>query len=405
MSRSSEFDDVLQKELEQVDQRRRERQFGEPPDPVVLPGQAAVPPLEKEQAKARQRQLVGLAFSGGGIRSATFNLGFLQGLAGLGLLKMFDYLSTVSGGSYIGGWLAAWMRHQGTDDVEKKLQPKEQQRQTAAAARPRPDPDPILHLRRHSNYLAPRQGFFGSDRWVLYAIYLRNFLLNQLGLLPAAMLLLLLARFVMLANYPFSNDYGLFYQWTPDTPSGRIEPPTWWFYSNLIIFLGGLIVAIVRTFEALLGVRGLHRYSNWRQGKRRSSKWILGWIVVPLGVAALAFCFLAPYPLPRTDYLLRYWYPQPACGGLWPWWIYHLFVFMAGGGGLVLLGFGLSWQRRLERFVEDLSNGPTPGRACGAAQPSRPLIFYQILSCCLVSGMAGGAMLYQGERIKLYPGW
>src|SRR5207244_1349740 len=39
--------------------------------------------------------LVGLAFSGGGIRSATFNLGILQGLADLGILQFFDYLSTV----------------------------------------------------------------------------------------------------------------------------------------------------------------------------------------------------------------------------------------------------------------------------------------------------------------------
>ncbi len=56
---------------------------------------------------------VGLAFSGGGIRSATFNLGFLQGLASLGLLKQFDYLSTVSGGGYIGSWFAAWVRREG----------------------------------------------------------------------------------------------------------------------------------------------------------------------------------------------------------------------------------------------------------------------------------------------------
>ena len=32
---------------------------------------------------------VGLAFSGGGIRSATFHLGVLQGLAENGLLKLF----------------------------------------------------------------------------------------------------------------------------------------------------------------------------------------------------------------------------------------------------------------------------------------------------------------------------
>lgn len=52
---------------------------------------------------------VGLALSGGGIRSATFCLGFLQGLHDLRLLRVFDYLSTVSGGGYLGGWWSAWL--------------------------------------------------------------------------------------------------------------------------------------------------------------------------------------------------------------------------------------------------------------------------------------------------------
>ena len=43
-----------------------------------------------------------LCISGGGIRSATFGLGVLQGLARCGLLGRFHYLSTVSGGGYIG---------------------------------------------------------------------------------------------------------------------------------------------------------------------------------------------------------------------------------------------------------------------------------------------------------------
>jgi len=42
-------------------------------------------------------ELAGLAFSGGGIRSATFNLGVLQGLAKFNKVRTFDYLSTVSG--------------------------------------------------------------------------------------------------------------------------------------------------------------------------------------------------------------------------------------------------------------------------------------------------------------------
>src|SRR5262249_37638223 len=43
-----------------------------------------------------------LCLSGGGIRSATFALGVLEGLAAKGVLDRFDYLSTVSGGGYIG---------------------------------------------------------------------------------------------------------------------------------------------------------------------------------------------------------------------------------------------------------------------------------------------------------------
>jgi hypothetical protein len=60
-------------------------------------------------AAAHDAELSGLAFSGGGIRSATFNLGVLQALTRMGVLEKFDYLSTVSGGGYIGGWLAAWI--------------------------------------------------------------------------------------------------------------------------------------------------------------------------------------------------------------------------------------------------------------------------------------------------------
>ena len=50
---------------------------------------------------------IGLAFSGGGIRSATFNLGVLQSLAERGILPRVDYLSTVSGGGYIGSCLSS----------------------------------------------------------------------------------------------------------------------------------------------------------------------------------------------------------------------------------------------------------------------------------------------------------
>lgn len=73
---------------------------------------------------------IGLAFSGGGIRSATFNLGILQWLAWAGLLTKIDYLSTVSGGGYIGGWLISWIkRAAGVREVENQLGDYENHRQ------------------------------------------------------------------------------------------------------------------------------------------------------------------------------------------------------------------------------------------------------------------------------------
>lgn len=52
---------------------------------------------------------VGLALSGGGIRSATFSLGVLVALARRNILPQVDYLSTVSGGGYIGSFLTVFL--------------------------------------------------------------------------------------------------------------------------------------------------------------------------------------------------------------------------------------------------------------------------------------------------------
>ncbi len=63
-----------------------------------------------EQIEPTDKNLTGLALSGGGIRSATFCLGVMQALAREGIMKRFDYLSTVSGGGYIGSSLT-WILH------------------------------------------------------------------------------------------------------------------------------------------------------------------------------------------------------------------------------------------------------------------------------------------------------
>ena len=112
--------------------------------------------------------VIGLALSGGGVRSASFCLGALQALDKAGVLKNIDYLSTVSGGGYIGTSLSAAMtRSKGKFPFQSSLTQDE--------------PYSVQHIRNHSNYLFPR----GSIN-VFYnvAIYLRGLLANALLLLP-----------------------------------------------------------------------------------------------------------------------------------------------------------------------------------------------------------------------------
>ena len=70
---------------------------------------------DADSSKA-QPPLSALCLSGGGIRSATFNLGVLQALAKNNMLGDFDYLSSVSGGGYIASWLQAWIHRQQQDE-------------------------------------------------------------------------------------------------------------------------------------------------------------------------------------------------------------------------------------------------------------------------------------------------
>lgn len=144
--------------------------------------------IHQQQNRAAEPRAA-LCLSGGGIRSATFNLGMLQGLARHRLLERFHYLSTVSGGGFIGSWLSAWIYRTpgGVKDVSAQL----------AQAPPdpfRPEPDAIYNLRVYSNYLTPKKGLLSVDTWNLVAVYLRNLWLNWLVFLPPIIAFLMLPR-------------------------------------------------------------------------------------------------------------------------------------------------------------------------------------------------------------------
>ncbi|MGO4212761.1 hypothetical protein AB4043_18290 [Terriglobus sp. YAF25] len=137
--------------------------------------------------RAKTVRDVGVCLSGGGIRSATFNLGVLQGLAQLRKLGEIDYLSSVSGGGYIHQFLASWIKRAGIASVQEKMVPIP----AADSGRIIP-PEPIRWLRRYSNYLSPSVSLFGADVWTIFTVWIRNMLLNLVILISAIMTLLLL---------------------------------------------------------------------------------------------------------------------------------------------------------------------------------------------------------------------
>jgi hypothetical protein len=106
----------------------------------------------------------GLAISGGGIRSAVFSLGVLQAMADQQVLKHFGYVSTVSGGSYIGAFYGSLFvpdTLRSGDAQTAASEFKAQARQAASTLGPKTSAakptsvTPIAYLRDNCNYLVP----------------------------------------------------------------------------------------------------------------------------------------------------------------------------------------------------------------------------------------------------------
>lgn len=146
-------------------------------------------PVQSDRVHADS--LIGLALSGGGIRSASYAIGAIESLAKEGLLPSVDIVSSVSGGGYAAAWMSAWAyRHKyGIGGVQAELNP-----------RAPGDDGPIRWVRRHCAYLAPRIASPGSsDMWALLVAYLTNWL-PILALLCTAWLTLLLLPHALLVT-------------------------------------------------------------------------------------------------------------------------------------------------------------------------------------------------------------
>ena len=136
--------------------------------------------LRENEAELCAAPKTALCLSGGGIRSAAFCLGALQALAAKRLLGEFNYLSTVSGGGYIGAWLTTIMHGGGRGNGALSA---------ANKALTEPADTALRSLRNYTNFLIPEGGFGSSDTWSAIVLWLRDVLLNWLVFAPVLLAL------------------------------------------------------------------------------------------------------------------------------------------------------------------------------------------------------------------------
>lgn len=156
---------------------------------------------KSEQVEAGfERGLIGLALSGGGIRSSTFNLGVLQAVHRLGLFPYIDYLSTVSGGGYIGTYLTTLLSS-GSDKNDDKAPPVETNSKNGenfpidrfplSHQIGQEENQKFRHLRNYAKFLAPEGK---TELLSIPIILIRGFVVNCLFLLPFIMVIALIIR-------------------------------------------------------------------------------------------------------------------------------------------------------------------------------------------------------------------
>jgi hypothetical protein len=199
-------------------------------------------------AKARDMKLMGIALSGGGIRSASFNLGILQRLANLNVLGQFDYISTVSGGGYIGTWLTSWIKRSGSfSKIIDRMCPDKSGDPLADEVRP------VRWLRMFGNYLSPNVSIMSGDAWTSGMTWLRNTLINQTVLLLTLVTVLSFISDVYLGWNAYKNHMKI------------LDPIRILCWSIFMLSIGSLLAGIA--------MRAFHKVDKKPTGTGSSKIW------------------------------------------------------------------------------------------------------------------------------------
>ena len=268
---TNEFSDVKKAEEEYITRRRVDFKS------EIKGFIKTIKKLYKSKSKNSEKDIdlndgrIGLALSGGGIRSATFNLGLLQALAKNNYLRFCDYLSTVSGGGYIGSCLSSLLVN---DDVstERKKFPFRFEREKKDDERKE-----VKYLRKNSNFLIPEKHLFSLDRWRFIGLYLSGFVLTNF---VTVSLVIFLTYFAHLIVKPVNN---------PEVVA------SYFLYSSLVFLV---LLILTRWGAALRNVdyRG-RKFRGYLQGA-----FALGAFIAAVlgGIILLAYNYL-----PRLDPLFK----------------------------------------------------------------------------------------------------
>jgi hypothetical protein len=240
-------------------------------------------------ARIHARGSSALCLSGGGIRSSTFALGVLQGLAYVGVLDKIDYLSTVSGGGYTGGWFTAWLQREGPgkrDEVMRTIDPG-RALHDAHCGSMSDETSPVERLRRTCRYLAPRGGLVSADVWTLVATMTRNLVLNWLVILP------LLAAALMIPRIYYGGVQAVEHRFIPaGLPCGGEQGDA--MHWSFLVAISGFVIGTTYALVNLVGLGG-----RWAQGR-----FLTGFLLPTVtGAVAITFYWSAadcPVPLYGT---------------------------------------------------------------------------------------------------------
>lgn len=265
----SEFEDVLKEELVQIRRQRKNRK--------TIRDEKSIPDSDSKGDEGEIREnLTGLALSGGGIRSAAFGMGVLQGLKDQGVLEEMDYLSTVSGGGYIGSSLT-WFLH-------KLKIPHFPFGKKGEGARTGAKNAILDHIRQHGNYLDPGHGLNALS---LVAVILRSMFLSMVVYFPILCAIILGLQEIRMFDKPEEVFEGLIARcdWIPFAGT------------NMFIWLAMALLGIFASISVLYSVGTF--ISKWMASRYKAyclrvwfQKWmgrLLAVIIICLVLGALPF--------------------------------------------------------------------------------------------------------------------